>query len=61
MGAVLPFKSPTKPSPRVGRSKGGDAQIVFFPGVRVERHTVDLSRRVSDPAVHRSGNPNRRR
>lgn len=36
-----------------GRRRDGDesrGQIVLFPGVRVERHTIDLSQRHTDAA-----------
>ena len=48
----------TGKTPRSGRASGASArgdsasgesmgEIVFFPGVRIERHTVDMSHRVS--------------
>lgn len=50
MGTVLPFKSrardPSASDPQIGQSI---AEIVIFPGVRIERQMVDLSHRVTGP------------
>ena len=52
MGTVLHFDVPAK-SP--SRSEAGPVQpceIIIFPGVRIERHELDLSFRLRDSAGH---------
>lgn len=52
MGSVIPMKGSgrklaLKPLPRAGSSA---CEIVIFPGVRIERHDLDLSHRVTPSA-----------
>ena len=60
MARVLSFpvdKRPRGKPPASGEAGGASAEILIFPGVRVEYHdgteTVDLSRRIRSP---RTGN-----
>lgn len=49
MGTVLRFKpSSRKAAPPTGGRAGRPGEIVIFPGVRIERHDLDLGHRVSD-------------
>lgn len=47
MGTVIAFQARTGDDVPSRRAKDqGEAEVVIFPGVRVEYHTVDLSHRV---------------
>jgi hypothetical protein len=49
MGTVLEFKPLALLRPRQRRDEAVDAsEIVIFPGVRIERHDLDLGHRVRD-------------
>ncbi len=49
MGTVLEFKaSPTARPRQDGTAKG---EIVIFPGVRIERHDLDLAHRIRNAAA----------
>jgi hypothetical protein len=52
MGTVLPFRTVARA--RLGGSEDANrpCEIVIFPGVRIERHDLDLSHRVRDAAGH---------
>ena len=50
MGSLLKLNAGLRryaPKPRPQRET---CEIVIFPGVRIERHAVDLSHRVAEPA-----------
>ena len=51
MGTLLQFsgegRAPIR-GPRAGRDSG--CEIIIFPGVRIERHDVDLDHRLADTA-----------
>lgn len=49
MGTVLDFTATTRGDRSAGRA-GGPCEIVIFPGVRIERHDVDLGHRLRDTA-----------
>lgn len=51
MGTVLRFRPSVRP-PAAGRAPGQEpvCEVVIFPGVRIERHDVDLSHRLRDSA-----------
>jgi hypothetical protein len=49
MGTVLDFK-PAARTTFVEPAQRGDCEIVIFPGVRIERHDLDLSHRLRDSA-----------
>jgi hypothetical protein len=49
MGALLRFPQPPRRRRQRG-SKGQVCEIVIFPGVRIERHDLDLSHRVRPTA-----------
>jgi len=49
MGTVLDFK-PAARTAFADASQRGDCEIVIFPGVRIERHDLDLSHRLRDSA-----------
>lgn len=51
MGTILQFNSPARKVPRpapVGADDELACEVVIFPGVRIERHDLDLSHRVRD-------------
>jgi hypothetical protein len=51
MSTVLQFKPPTAAKPRQRRvDTARIGEIVIFPGVRIERHDLDLGHRVRDSA-----------
>lgn len=51
MGTVLHFKASAKTAiTRVAAGDRDDCEIVIFPGVRIERHGLDLSHRLRDSA-----------
>jgi hypothetical protein len=51
MGTVLSFEAPRKARPRALRSGATQrGEIIIFPGVRIERHDVDLGHRLRDSA-----------
>ena len=53
MGTVIEFRRPERePANRRPEHYRVDAEIVIFPGVRVEYHSVDLSHRVMSVAQH---------
>jgi hypothetical protein len=51
MGTVLTFKPTIRTGFVEAASRGGErCEIVIFPGVRIERHDLDLSHRLRDSA-----------
>lgn len=51
MGTVLPFRPSLRLSLDGPGARGTDGcEIVIFPGVRIERHDLDLAHRVRDSA-----------
>jgi len=51
MGTVLDFKTSAKTTfISAGSGKRRACEIVIFPGVRIERHDLDLSHRLRDSA-----------
>jgi hypothetical protein len=51
MGTILQFNSPARKAPRPAPAGPDDeiaCEVVIFPGVRIERHDLDLSHRVRD-------------
>ena len=53
MGTVLRFRaSVRKDTERAASENAGDCEIVIFPGVRIERHGLDLGHRLRDSAGH---------
>jgi hypothetical protein len=53
MGTVLSFEPSLKSRPGIDPGAPADVcQIVIFPGVRIERHDLDLGHRVVDSAGH---------
>jgi hypothetical protein len=52
MSTVLEFRPPPTARPRQQRrvATGHVGEIVIFPGVRIERHDLDLGHRVRDSA-----------
>lgn len=63
MGAILEFTSRSRSGERMSpprRQDGDGAEIVLFPGIRVEYHTIDLSHRVRDTGkLHNQSDQNR--
>ncbi len=48
MGTVLQFR-PVRTTPaRASALAQGDCEIVIFPGIRIERHDLDLAHRLRD-------------
>ena len=53
MSTVLPFEAPRHARPRTRpAATNRPCEIVIFPGVRIERHDLDLSFRLRDSAGH---------
>ncbi len=51
MGTVLSFEPAARNRPFVDRPEPADAcEIVIFPGVRIERHDLDLGHRLRNSA-----------
>jgi hypothetical protein len=53
MGTIVQLNPPARRQPPAG--EGAEAvrcDIVIFPGVRIERHGIDLAHRVRDSAGH---------
>ena len=51
MGMVLQFKPLTRTVvPWAGPGARPDCEIIIFPGVRIERHALDLSHRLRNSA-----------
>jgi len=49
MGAILRFRASTrKTMPKAVAALGSPCEIVIFPGVRIERHDLDLGHRLRD-------------
>ena len=48
MGTVLEFKA--SPTARPRQDVTSDGEIIIFPGVRIERHDLDLAHRIRDAA-----------
>jgi hypothetical protein len=51
MGTLLRFSSSPRKAPRPQTPEARVAEVVIFPGVRIERHDLDLSHRLRDPEV----------
>jgi hypothetical protein len=55
MGTLLDFSSAHRPTARVGHRSGrhptssrdGFGEVILFPGVRYERHDLDLAARIA--------------
>ena len=52
MNIVVPFPHRRQKSPK-DQAIGQSCDIVIFPGVRIERHEVDLGARIADTAGRR--------
>jgi hypothetical protein len=52
MGTVLRFSATDRRPPRAPSRVQGPCEIVIFPGVRIERHGLDLGHRIRDTAGH---------
>jgi hypothetical protein len=50
MSTILSFTRDGAAGARRREDRAGPCEIVIFPGVRIERHDVDLAYRVSDVA-----------
>lgn len=50
MGTILSYRRLERRTRREGRRKDDACEIVIFPGVRIERHDLDLSHRLRDSA-----------
>jgi hypothetical protein len=51
MSTVLQFRQTPQQRPRMlGASASKPCEVVIFPGVRIERHEVDLAHRLFDSA-----------
>jgi len=51
MGTVLQFRPQAKTAlAEANASDGQGCEVVIFPGVRIERHDLDLAHRVRDSA-----------
>ena len=51
MSTVLEFRNNTPQRPRIRSGPGASpCEVVIFPGVRIERHEVDLAHRLLDSA-----------
>lgn len=49
MGTILQFSALSRKQPRQAPSDSGrDCEVVIFPGVRIERHDLDLGHRLRD-------------
>ena len=49
MGAILRFRASTRRTmPKEVAALGRPCEIVIFPGVRIERHDLDLGHRLRD-------------
>lgn len=60
MATILRLEPPRRPpAERPASIEAGRGEIVIFPGVRIERHDIDLGHRVRK-TVDRSGSPSRR-
>jgi len=55
MGTILEFRSTDQQKDRRERPDAASGEIVIFPGVRIERHDVDLAHRVMDTAGRGGG------
>jgi hypothetical protein len=50
MGTVIPFDvAPREPARDRPAEIAASCQIVIFPGVRIERHELDLAHRIREP------------
>ncbi|WP_321341807.1 hypothetical protein [Breoghania sp.] len=57
MGTLLNFTAAARPHrPKRSETPLGSADILVFPGVRIERHTVDLAARIRKVAKDTGGN-----
>jgi hypothetical protein len=50
MGTIVEMKSAPARRDRPAAKAEGKGEVVIFPGVRIERHDIDLSHRVRDSA-----------
>ena len=50
MGTILSFGTSTCSRREAHHPGEGDCEIIIFPGVRIERHEIDLSHRLRDLA-----------
>jgi len=50
MSIVVEFKRPASSAPRRPNDPTATGQIVIFPGVRIERHELDLGHRIRNSA-----------
>lgn len=50
MGTILEFRPRERQEPRPPREPAMTGEVVIYPGVRIERHEVDLSHRLRDTA-----------
>lgn len=50
MGTILHFETAERDPARNRPSSDAPCEIVIFPGVRIERHDIDLSHRLRDSA-----------
>jgi hypothetical protein len=50
MGTILSYRQTATRKPRSGDERQRDCEIVIFPGVRIERHDLDLGMRLRDSA-----------
>ncbi|WP_319771984.1 hypothetical protein [Breoghania sp.] len=58
MGTLLNFSTAARPyRPKRSEIPLGSADILVFPGVRIERHTVDLATRIRKVAKDTGSNP----
>ena len=59
MGEVLYLRDHAGRQPersgKIGSAASGGAEVVIYPGVRVEHHTIDLSVRKADSAGRTGG------
>jgi len=60
MGTVVKLSGYGRKARPDTTEKTGDAEIVIFPGIRIERQSVDLSRRVRDVSRTPGRNPSNR-
>ncbi|CAN5366391.1 hypothetical protein BH10PSE9_BH10PSE9_08580 [soil metagenome] len=50
MGTIVEMKAAAARRERPAAKAGEKGEVVIFPGVRIERHDIDLSHRVRDSA-----------
>ena len=51
MGTILRFRPPAREPGQAAELRAASAaDVVIFPGVRIERHGIDLAFRLSEPA-----------